>query len=243
MAINCSCDDTTGYATLAQLRRRLIVRLGWAAVADNPPPGVADLCNSFLTEAHALLWQRFPAIRTERWFTWPLTIGERFYDLTANAEQGAGPDQCTKLLDPYSLSEVLIENGTARYRVVHGIPSTSLSRTTSGWPSHFEVRQCIELWPAPAATEGTLLVRGRFQATAFSADADVPGLPEHMVFLLALANAKAHYKQPDAGNYIQQMETLLGDLMGGTHGTRRYVPGLTQASEAYVEPIPSEPFA
>lgn len=243
MPINCSCDDTTGYRTLAELRADLIADLGWGAQVASPPPGVATYLNLQLRKAHSLLWQRFPALRTERWFTWPLTVDERFYDLNENAEQTVAPI-CTKELDPYSITWVGIEQDTSRYELRNGIPNQVLSQDITGWPTHYEVRQCIELWPAPDATEGTLLVRGRFKATAFSADADRCGVPDDMVYLLALANAKAHYRQPDANNYVQQMETLLDNLVGGTHGTRKYIPGArVDGDKVYALPSPSAPFA
>ena len=44
------------------------------------------------------------------------------------------------------------------------------------------------------------------------------------MFLLALANAKAHYNQADASIYFTQATSHLGQLVSGTHGTKRYVP-------------------
>lgn len=244
MAINCSCTDDTGYRTLAQMRTDLLALLGYAAVSANPPPGMNLFLNTQLRLAHDLLFRRFPAIRTTRWFTWPLTAGERFYDLDANAEQTDPTTPCTKQLDPYSLEWVGVEQDNGRYRLRNGVPSGALSYDLQGWPTHYEVRQCIELWPAPEATEGTLLVKGRFKATQFTGDADTPGVPDDMVFLLALANAKAHYRHPDANNYVQQMETLLDNLVAGTHATAAYVPGQDREDDlVYVQPRPTVPFA
>lgn len=354
--IQCTCTDTTGYRTLAQMRTDLLALLGYAAVSANPPPGMNLYLNTQLRLAHDLLFRRFPAIRTTRWFTWRLTAGERFYDLVANVESAelatpGGPtlstattggtlaagtytytitrvnangetlasapvsitttgststvtltfpaaltaptngasaqtqwkvygrsgtrgllatvavasttytdtgeavagaveptsnttDECSKPLDPYSLEWVGVEQDNGRYRLRNGVPSGALSYDLQGWPTHYEVRQCIELWPAPEATEGTLLVKGRFKATQFTADADTPGVPDDMVFLLALANAKSHYRHPDANNYVQQMETLLDNLVAGTHATAAYVPGQDREDDlVYVQPRPTVPFA
>lgn len=242
MTLNCDCDDTTGYRTRAQLRTAIVTLMGWAAIAANPPPGVAEYINEQLRLAHALLWRRFPAIRTERWFSWALTANERFYDLDANVEQTVAPI-CTKQLDPYSIHEVFYERDTQRTCLRNGLPSSELARTQTGWPTHYEIRQCLEIWPAPDATEGYLRVKARFKATAFDADGDIPGVPDDMVLLLALAACKRHYNKPDANDYITQMEVLMSDLTAGTHMTRKYIPGEVRIESGYVEPAPSVPFS
>lgn len=242
MTINYTDLDTTGFRTLAVLRADLIADLGYAAVAANPPPGMAAYLNLKLRQAHDLLWRRFPALRTERWFSWPLTANIRFYNLISNFEVGNAPIS-PKLLDPYAINWVGVQRGTTRTQLRHGVPAQAIGYTTTGWPTHYEINQGIELWPAPATTEGTLLVKGRFKVTAFAVDADQPGIDDSMVYLLALANAKAHYRHPDANNYVQQMETLLANLVAGTHATARYVPGQGRdADMVYVRPMPSVPF-
>lgn len=244
MSINCNCDDDTGYRNRGQIRTAIIKLMGWAAISANPPPGVADYINEQLYLAHKLLWRRFPAIRTERWFSWSLTADERFYDLDANVEQTAvGDELCTKQLDPYSISEVWYERDTQRTRLRNGLPSSELARTQTGWPTHYEIRQCLEIWPAPDATEGFIRVKARFKPTAFEDDTDLPGVPDDMVQLLALAACKRHYNKPDANDYVQQMEVLISDLTAGTHMTRQYIPGEGRSDSGYVEPMPSEPFS
>lgn len=78
--------------TLAQLRRDLLIRLGYAAMLANPPPGVNDLLNSFLQDAHTQLYTRFPTIRQERWWTIPIVQGSRFYDVPKEGAYLAGND-------------------------------------------------------------------------------------------------------------------------------------------------------
>ena len=57
---NCDCETGLMTGTLAQqskleqlgaLRRRMLIRLGYASSADNPPPGMVDFCNEFLSDA------------------------------------------------------------------------------------------------------------------------------------------------------------------------------------------------
>jgi hypothetical protein len=207
------------------------------------PPNATALLTEFLQDAQRQVIRRYPAVRMDRWFSWSLTEGERFYDLPDNDEQTADP-ACTKTLDSLAIKEVLVARGNTRIPLRKGIPSTALGYTTTGYPSHYDIKQCIEVWPAPSATEGTLLIRAGFNATAFAADGDTPSVDDELVLLLALANAKAHYKQPDAGNIAGEFEVHLMGVVAGSHGADRYVPGNNRDADLiYVEPMPTVPFA
>lgn len=213
-----------------------------ADVASRRPPGLVTLLNAFLTEAHQTIYDRLAkaGVRTERWFTWDLTADERFYDLPDNEE--VQDETCTKLLNPALITYVGVQRDTTIHRLVAGIPPSLLAHTITGWPERYEIRQCIELWPAPAATEGQLIIKGHFQPAPFAEDADKPTVDDHAVYLLALANAKAHLRQPDAQNYVAQFEVHLQSLVAATHQTRRYIPG-ARPLPIYVEPKPDVPFA
>lgn len=349
----CACDDTTGYRTLSELRADLMADLGYAAVASNPPPGMASFLNLKLRQAQTLLIRRFPYLRTERWFTWNLVANDRTYDFPLNVEVGTIPApvnaafstattggtlaagtysyrvvavnangktlpstattiatagststvtvnwtapavptgvspitgyeiygrvagselklasvglvltwtdtgaltpagalptsnttaECSKELDPYRITYVAVQRGNVIQPLIKGIAPAVLGYSQTGWPSHYDIRQCIEVWPAPAATEGQLLVRGHFKPSALTADTDKPSIDPDLVYLLALANAKAHYRQPDAANYVSQMETMMQNLVAGTHGTARYIPGRDRRADlVYVQPKPTVPF-
>lgn len=211
-----------------------------ADVASRRPPGIVALLNRLLTEAQDTIVLRYPALRTERWFTWNLTQGERFYDLPDNTEQTAEPP-CTKQLNPSQITWVGYQNGSVTYPLVQGIPPELLGYSNVGRPERYEIRQCIELWPAPASTEGQLLIKGRFYLEPFAADADVTTIDDHAVYLLALANAKSQFKQADARDYFSQFEVHLQGLVAGTHLTKRYIPR-DRERLLYVEPKPLVPF-
>lgn len=67
--------------TLADLRRDLMIRLGYAAMVGNPPPGMTDLLNSFLYDAQQQLYVEYDGMRTERWWAWQTSPGNRIYDV------------------------------------------------------------------------------------------------------------------------------------------------------------------
>lgn len=223
---NCDCDDTHPTETLASLRQYLMVRLGFAAMLASPPPGMPDLLNSFLIEAQNLLYHRFRMLRLERWFTWQLQQGVRFYDLAANLYA------CTKKLDPSRVRWVGISLGDSIWRPLNaGIEPSRYMANLQGIPDSYEIRQCIEVFPPPSDSTWQLRIKGDFGLLPFAADTDTTTIDPQAIKLHALAYAKAHYKQPDASNHMTALTTFLGDLTASTHLTKRYVPG-----EGYAPP-------
>lgn len=160
---NCDCDDTFPRKTLAQMRTQLLIRLGMAAMLAAPPPGMVELLNSFLIEAQELLFRRYVLFRSERWFTWSMAQGQRFYDLDANA------DICTKKLDPRMVTWVGISRGDNVWRpLVNGIDPVRYSSRIEAIPDSYEIRQCIEVWPAPSDGSWLLRIKGHFGLMPFA---------------------------------------------------------------------------
>jgi hypothetical protein len=219
---NCECDEGfyEGSETLADLRRDVLVRLGYAAQADNPPPGMADLLDSFLNRSQNFLYRRYKALRTERFYRWTMTVGERFYGIRDNI------DECVKKLEGGRISWIGVEdlNGTWLPLRAGIDPSFYTAVDFQGIPSHYEVRQCIEVFPAPAEAY-TLRVKGHFGLGRFTEDTDQCTIDSDLLFLWALANAKNHYGQPDGADIAAQAQTMLRDIVAESHTTRRYIPG------------------
>jgi hypothetical protein len=330
---NCECSgDDFPTKTLKKLRVMLMTRLGFAAMMV-PPPGMIPLLDSFLIEAQELLFRRYKVFRGERWFTWSMTEGTRFYDfaenddalngqidspvmgaastadsggtlaagtygylvtaLNANGETLASsealitttgatssntinwaavtgatghkvygrtpnwetyvvalgevttwtdtgaiapstnqpPSQnttglCSKTLDPRMVTWVGISQDDNNWRPLQfGINPVRYSSIINAIPDSYEIRQCIEVWPGPPDNTWSLRIKGYFGLQQFENDNDATTVDYRAVFLLALANAKTHYGQPDANNYASQLTTFMGDLVAGSHMTRRYIPG------------------
>lgn len=228
---NCECDDTTNYETLAQLRARLMVRLGYAAQTGNPPPGMAALLNDFLISSQRFLYYKYSELRTERFFTWTMEPGVRLYDLPDNDES------CSKKLNALKLTWVGVEdlNG-AWYPLISRIPPEFYTgMPIIGLPTRYEIRQCIEVFPPPDEAY-KLRIKGHYQLQDFAADGDKTTIDSELVFLWALATAKAHYGHPDANNLAAMANTYLGNLTAGKHGTQRYIPGAAPA-QPWTRPV------
>ncbi|MEN5115847.1 hypothetical protein ABE488_00720 [Luteimonas sp. TWI662] len=219
---------------------KLYVDMAERALADyvrRRPPGIIATLTSFLHEAQEQLYRRYDVLRTERYFSWPITAGVRMYDIPGNQEA------CSKRLDPRKVTWVGVEVDGAWSPLECGIPPETYSRDETGRPQRYEIRQCIELSPVPDETRGRLIIRGRFGLEPFETPDDRTTIDDRLVFLMALANAKAHFQQQDGQNYIAQLETMLRGMVAGAHHTRRYVPGQPRRVDAvYAIPRPTEPF-
>lgn len=220
---NCSCPDENDFQTLAQLRRRMMVRLGFASTADNPPPGMADLLTDFLQSAQRNLFKKYPARFTRRFFKWDMTQGTRFYGVKGNTD-----DTYRNLRADFTKgvewSGIQDSKGTWT-PIYEGIqPELYTMVTQLGRPVRYELRECIEVFPAPDGPY-SLWLKAHIGLQAFTADGDETTIDSEVVFLHALAVAKAHYGQADA-NTVQAMAlAYLGELTAGTHLNKRYIPG------------------
>lgn len=235
-AYNCACDDDYPRSTLGEMRNRIATRLGFATQVAMGilPPGMAPLLDDFIRSAQEMLYQRYSVFRMERFYIWNMEPGVRFYDFDANA------DACPKRMDPRMVTWVGISQGDLSWRpLVCGIDPVMYGSPGPGIPSHYEIRQCIEVWPAPVDDTWKLRIKGHFGLLPLEADSDETTIDPEAIFLQALANAKAHYGQPDAGNYAAQAAAYVRSLVAGSHHTRRYIPGSAMPPPA-VRPVLKE---
>lgn len=234
---NCDCSVDESYQTLAQLRRRMMVRLGYAAQADNPPPGMADILDDFLRSVQRTLYIKNPGLEQKRFYKWTMEAGQRYYGI-ADGDNGCDDTAVARPLNIYKIDWVGFEdlNG-AWYPLVKGIDPVLYSRVVNleGWPSNYEIRSCIELWPAPQSPY-TLWVRGQWGLAPFEEDSDQTSIDSELVFLFALGMAKKHYGKPDASDVLAQANEYLLDVKSGKHLTARYIPG-TRTLVPLVPPI------
>ncbi len=216
--------------TLGNLRKRILIRLGFSNQASNPPPGMAALVNDFLFDAQATLYRDYLALHTRRLFRWKIIPGQRFYSLLDNDEDILAGYH----LDPTKTIEWVGIQDTRNvwYPVIEGIPPSLYTMLTKPWrPARYSIRQCLEIYPAPDQTYW-LWISGNLGLGSFANDSDQTTIDSNLVFLHALANAKAHYGQPDANNMQARANAYRGRLIAGTHATGHYIPGTTAVPPA-----------
>lgn len=191
----------------------------FADIYRRKPPDADAVVTGALRDANEQLFIRYPASRLERWWTWTLVAGERFYDV---------PKEGATALDLRKVQSVWISDGGTWSQLSRGIHPLEFSVDQPGLPAYYELGEYIELWPAPSG-EMELYLRGDIALRPFEADADVPSVDYHAVFLKALAITKAHYQQRDAMIVDRDLVHHVADLIALTHKGRRYIPGDNRA--------------
>lgn len=216
-------DGSYPAQTLAQLRTRIMIGLGFSNQAANPPPGMAAFVNDKLFGAQNMLYRQYPALHTRRLFRWKLIAGQRFYSLIDNDDDVLGNFH----MDPVKKIDWagIQDTRNVWYPLIEGIPPQLYTMITKPWrPARYEIRGAIEVYPAPDQTY-FMWFRANFGLLSFVNDSDPTTLDSELVYLHALALAKAHYGQPDASNIESLANTYRGQLIAGTHATAHYIPG------------------
>src|SRR5580698_10513750 len=188
--------------TLLNLRVRMMIDLGFASQATNPTPGMKLFCNNKLLGAQNYLYRRFMALATRRFLRWKLIPGQRFYSFKDNDEAVLSNFH----LDPNKTIEWVGAQDTRNvwYPVIAGIPPELYTIEQTPWrPARYEIKGCLEIFPAPDQVY-FLWIRGHFGLLSFTQDTDSTTINSEVVYLHALANAKAHYGQPDANSVEAQ---------------------------------------
>lgn len=213
------------------------------------PANAVSVVNRAIIEAQHTLFMKYDVMRVTRIFTWTLVPGTNMYDFDANDEQTI-PPICPDVMSPHHVFEVAIQrydDASIWYDLIQGIPMTLYNRNDySYYPSRYEMRKCIEIWPSPGEESQKLRIKAQIQLREFAADEDEATIDDHAIFLLATANAKAYFNQRDAqayaGSRTSQLEQYIGGLVSGSHQTARYIPGQRVRYSGWVEPKPTVPF-
>ena len=224
ISYNCECtDDVVPTETLATLRTDILVELGFATQSASPPPGMAALVNSWLIRGQKYLYRRYSQLHTRRMFRWKVNPGQRFYSLKDNDEDVL----CNYQMDPNKQIEWagIQDSRNVWYPLIEGIDPTLYTMIDKPWrPARYEIRQCIELYPAPDQTYW-MWMKAHFGLMTFASDSDSTTIDATLLFLHVLSIAKAHYGKPDANNVQAMANAYRKEIIAGTHGTKKYIPG------------------
>ncbi len=184
---------------------------------------MTSLVNDFLESAQTYLYRRYLQLHTKRLFRWKINPGQRFYsikDSDENATEGVLMDYA-KTVEWVGIQD----SRNVWYPMIQGIPPQLYTMITKPWrPARYEIRGGIEIYPTPDQTYW-LWIKGHFGLMPFSLDENSTTIDSELVFLHALANAKAHYGQPDASNVEAQANAYRAELVASTHQTAHYLPG------------------
>lgn len=218
---NCDCDDDFPTETLAELRQKVLIEMGYSAQLASPPANVVLKINQALQYAQKFAFSEFYDSKLERFFTWDMVEGVRFYDIPQNI------DECTKKLNIHRITWVGVqENNDRWYPLVFGIPPefyTEPQITTR--PNRYEIRQCIEVWPAPGSDLYRLRIKGEFGLLPFTDDAHVTTIDPDVIFYGACFRLMRRRGDADADDYAGMQQRRMEQITEAMHFTARYVPG------------------
>jgi hypothetical protein len=196
---------------MSELRARLSMAVQGSASKNN------DLkIKSFLQEAHEYVFgELYPADR-RMFSTIRLKPGEWRYDWH--------DDALDLNIDPGSVDSVtIVVNDSIRMEMRQGIRALDRAQPElRKYPTRYDtLNGQIEVWPIPDQ-EYDLLIEHRAQPSRFDRQSDRPSVPSRLVFLYALAQAKADYRHPDAQGAATTFQNMLMRAKGRQHENKRY---------------------
>lgn len=205
--------------TLGAMRSELQTRLGFgmsgqAGIVNSP------IMDSFLRSAQEQLYWQYEWRELHSAEERLTGVDQALYDY---------PEGC----NVERILNVSIWDGGGWVELVEGISIEDRSTDVLDRPIKYDRFEQMEVWPVPRAQ---FRMRREFvKALApFAESNDRTSLPSEIVFLFALANAKAHYKQSDADRYEKQLDGLLSRLKAKHRGQsvwERATP--TRSKEAF----------
>ena len=201
--------------TLGELMTELRARLGFVAQGSASKSNDATI-KSFLQEAHEYVFGDLepPAMRKKA--TIKLEAGSFLYDWHNDEED--------EPIDPGRVISVWVRTSdTIRTPLTQGITEhdRSLDDIREEPQKYDHLNGQIEVWPIPDQPYD-LLVEYIADKPRFDRANDRPGVPDRLVFLYALANAKAHYRHPDAQAAATAFQNMLGREKFRQKENRRY---------------------
>jgi hypothetical protein len=203
------------YKTLGEMRSTLQTRLGFgsagAAAGVNAP-----IIDNFLFNAQVQLYWQVDWKKLTTYADKTVGVGQTLVDyptVTGGAPADANPERILK---------IAVKVNTLWIDLNEGIETQHYSYVDRQYyPQRYERYAQIELWPQADQTY-TVRIWYIKALARFTQDGDRATVDDDLLFLHALANAKAHYHQPDAQFYSSQLSSMLSELKSKTWGKKHY---------------------
>lgn len=190
--------------TLGEIRSDIQTRLGFgmagqAGVVNSP------LIDSMIRSAQNQLYEQFDWIELKSVEERLTGTDQQYYDY---------PEDC----NVERIIGIWIKWDGRYNPLSEGITFEDRNFSVGMVPTKYERRDQYELWPVPKSNEYTIRIEYIKSLSALSVDNDRTSIPSELVYLHALSNAKAHYKQSDAETYATQLDALLDKLKSKHRG-------------------------
>lgn len=194
------------YRTLDDLRTDLCARLGMAGMGASGGANQA-LFDSMLRNAQSQLYWNQEWKHLIAWEDKTIGVEQNQLDYPADCAQNR---RILKIETVY--------NGQWR-QLTEGIRTEDWNTMdTLSFPSQYERYEQVLIYPK---ADQVYTIRFWYikDLTRFTENGDRASLDDEMILLHALANGKAHYRQPDAQAYQGQLNTMLGAQRGQSFGS------------------------
>lgn len=200
--------------TMGELLSELRSRLGFIAQGSSSMANDQILI-SFLQEAAEIVVADLGIPFFKRLTTIQVVKGSKLYDWH--------DDENDEDINPQDVRALYIADGVdQRYRLIEGITEGMRADIQQSMPSHFDrTGGQIELWPVPERNYG-LVVEWDSTHYKFTEKTDRCPVSSRLIFLRALATAKAHYRMPDAQQTAASYNELLSYERGRNVTDKRY---------------------
>lgn len=201
---------------LREVRLELQARLGFGA-SDNPV--ITPILNSFINEAQEQLYGVGRYKTLEHVWTFTAATGSANVAYPTDAFGECNPDKISKL------SVNIGSSGAPNYREVkEGIDAQLRNQVVASTPWRYERRiDGFEFAPA-RDKDYSLIVEGMRVLVPLRADGDRLSIDKKLVFALALAAAKSHYRHPEAQLYLTKAQGILNAAKWDNSGPRVFHP-------------------
>ena len=215
------------FQTLGELRALLTQRLGFGS-AGAAAGVISGTIDNFLFNAQIQLYLQADWKKLQHYADKTVGIGQYLIDYPTVAAGAPADANSERIL------KIAVKVNSLWVDLREGINTEHYSyQDRRYYPQRYERYSQIELWPQ-ADIAYTVRIWYIRELGRFTQDADRCTIDDDLIFLHALANAKAHYRQPDADIYTRQMQSLLTQLKTKQFGTRSYRRGDT--SELQIRP-------
>lgn len=181
--------------TLGDIRSDIQIRLGFglagqAGIVNSP------LIDSMILSAQNQLYEQFDFLELKRIYESSTGSNQSLYDYPVDCNVERIQGIWTKWNGIY-------------YPLTEHIDASDRGWNPGGPPQKYERRDQIEIWPVPADNSYSLRIEYIKTLDSLVASSDRVSIRDELVFLHALSNAKAHYRQTDAATYSSQLDALL----------------------------------
>ncbi len=201
--------------TLGELMGELRARLGFMTQGSASKNNDA-IIKSFLQEAHEYVFGELePPVQRKKT---QIRIRPNSYLYDWNNDIEDEPINPGRVLSVW-----LLVSSTIREPLRQGITEydRSLDDLRDQPRKYDTINGQIELWPIPNR-EYELLIEYTADRSRFDRMSDRPSVPDRLVFLYALATAKAHYRHPDAQAAATTFQNMLNKEKVRQKENRRY---------------------